>query len=725
SLSSRPFYEDELPIVNRSLAEVFAFADEVLAGLDEAAEDPADALQEVERALEEALGLADDELVFAWDDALEELTLRLDWSRGFSEYFGFSLDLHDFGFPESLSLSDVLQVAGGVELAADVDFRLDLALVLGENPEFEIRDTTNLTLSAFILADELDLLFDFRGLEIGVSDGYAVLNADGDPDTASPATLTMSLNGAVSLDQASVEFGVGLVGGFAVELPLLLGIDVGTISVRTKSGDEGLANLFAHGLSEIEADFSFLEGLDLDFSLLGLLNNPGYILDGVDTTLGGVQDVFGTAIASDIPLVGTELAKIATFIRDFRQGLLADLRDELSGTGNVIELVRDSLEDVFGNQLGILQGDVDVAWYDVDGNKIKDWASGDPIPKVGYVYDADGNFIASSGTAPTGGFVPTVDADAIQFDMTLGGTIVNEGVDIPVDFDLELLALEVNGGFGAALEWEFDFGFGLSEADGFYLSTQRDDPDTAGVDESLDPELSLSLDLFLDGRPLDEDLAEPLSATGKLLFFSADVMDNGIHEAGQDFQPSGVNGRLGLDLRGDADTGRLSFDHVVSSSLSSLFGVEFSVQADVNLHLALTLDGNEGLPHLDTDFVLSWGWDFHDGAGDLRIGLNDVTLDLGTFFSNMLEPIIDDVAEVLEPLRPYVELLVEERDWLETLTQGRFNNLRGLLSSFADANGSDWWKFVDVLIVILDQADQLTGPLSSVDSVGINLGSIG
>ena len=63
------------------------------------------------------------------------------------------------------------------------------------------------------------------------------------------------------------------------------------------------------------------------------------------------------------------------------------------------------------------------------------------------------------------------DADAIQFNLPLGGQVFGTGVDIPFQFDLPGFGLDVNGGFGVAMTWSYDFGFGLSVKDFFYLTT--------------------------------------------------------------------------------------------------------------------------------------------------------------------------------------------------------------------------------------------------------------
>ena len=220
------------------------------------------------------------------------------------------------------------------------------------------------------------------GLELGVSDGVVLLDHDGDPDTSSPRFATFS----VKLDQKETEdsdvpdtgrfmFGsedlrdnlrTQLLGGLFISLPLrasVFGFDIpsdrlGAIELNTKGKEEGLEKLllFITGAGDapftlsVPNLFGIIEELTgrnrSDLTLLNVLNDPSTILDGIDLALSGLEDVMGDSFATDLPLIGDKLAKAATFLRDIRTGVLAELREKLSGNGKAIELIRESLWEV-------------------------------------------------------------------------------------------------------------------------------------------------------------------------------------------------------------------------------------------------------------------------------------------------------------------------------------------------------------------------------------------
>ena len=170
------------------------------------------------------------------------------------------------------------------------------------------------------------------------------------------------------------------------------------------------------------------------------------------------------------------------------------------------------------------------------------------------------------------------DADAIQFDVTHGGTAFGTGVDIPLDIDLPGFGLKVDGGFGIQLDWSFDFGMGLSVSDGFYMTTNDADPARAD-----DPELTVEIGAFLDGRPLDNAVITPFEAEGKLLFFKVTAVDSDRDPSKVGFQPSGLFGFLDVDLHGDSQTGRMSLDHILSTPFDELFTVDMGVEAELTV----------------------------------------------------------------------------------------------------------------------------------------------
>lgn len=234
----------------------------------------------------------------------------------------------------------------------------------------------------------------------------------------------------------------------------------------------------------------------------------------------------------------------------------------------------------------------------------------------------------------------TLDADAIQFNIALGGTAFGTGVDIPLDIDLPGFGLAVNGGFGVQLDWTYDFGMGLSLNDGFFLTTN----DKSGHPDK--PELTVNVGAFLDGEPLDNAVVTPLTAEGKLLFFKITATDQDRDTSTPGFQPSGVFGDLSLNIKGDPTTGRLTLNRLLSTSISDLVCLDFGVDATMDLQLALSLDGLQGLPKVKADLVLHWGWDLVHGSSEPDIGLKNFRLDIGTFISDVLKPIASSMIEM-------------------------------------------------------------------------------
>ena len=99
-LEDQPFYNEPLPVINRSLSDVFNFVDEFLSILDGSA--TPETIQQIEAVLEEAFGIEDDNTLPFHEQkiALElvdgVLNLHIKFEALFSELFGFSLALGSY-----------------------------------------------------------------------------------------------------------------------------------------------------------------------------------------------------------------------------------------------------------------------------------------------------------------------------------------------------------------------------------------------------------------------------------------------------------------------------------------------------------------------------------------------------------------------------------------------------------------------------------------------------
>ncbi|MCG8549230.1 MAG: hypothetical protein MI799_02375, partial [Desulfobacterales bacterium] len=753
TLADLDFYTQPIPVIEKSLAEVFTFLDDFIDIIALAESNPAALIEDVELIFENALGIVDDntlpehEQTFSLGLDGTKLNLHLGFGAIFSETFIFSLNLGNFkemtGNAGDSSLDGINEMydnigagtGGNILLEALFEFELDAVidfapLAGGGLPGVALYDYDTITghgthasLRARVLGQDLELGFRFGPISMGVENGFVVLDGDGDLSTDDYAGVSLVLDQHSSnvTDNGLFVFGsetlidnlaVVFTGGFSVVLPPRLDVmglsfyfdDADAIMIGTNPayGDQGLKALFQYlaGTLDPGADspvvFSYpdivgmFEALGGSFSLLSVLNNPSFILDGVDLTLGAVQDIFSSSFAVDLPLVGDKLAAVATFISDLRQGFLGELRQKLSQNGAAIEVIRNALFDVFGpGRLNILLDhnsdglvtidDISVAWYNPNGCKIRDWTIGDDLP---------------------------TDTDAIQFDMKLGQTIPIIGVDIPLDIDLPGFELNIDGGFAIDLAWDFDFGFGLSLGDGIYLVSNADD---------ADPELEVGFNVYLDDSPDDPSVSGPFSGTGTLLFFQATVTDVG--KGGTDFEPSGLFAGFELNYDGNAFN-HLTTNTILSQSLDRTFGVNFGVDAQVNLELTLALAGVSALPKLAADFVLDWGWDIRDGSTDLIIEIRDIRVEVGSLISDFLKPIVDTIDTVLTPFRPLVEALTMEIPGFATLGLSP-PTMTGIINLIMEANGEAPidWSFLDAVQQMFDLVDTVNSMLGADGSI--------
>jgi outer membrane protein OmpA-like peptidoglycan-associated protein len=116
---------------------------------------------------------------------------------------------------------------------------------------------------------------------------------------------------------------------------------------------------------EIDSLLDFLSGTDESVviatpdltafptpTLIGMLSNPEFIIDGLDTILLSIQDALdGEIYGIDMPLIGDGLAPAGQFIADFREDVLSYLSLKLREGGlNPVTLVQETLYNIFGSE---------------------------------------------------------------------------------------------------------------------------------------------------------------------------------------------------------------------------------------------------------------------------------------------------------------------------------------------------------------------------------------
>src|SRR5262249_14317796 len=143
-----------------------------------------------------------------------------------------------------------------------------------------------------------------------------------------------------------------------------------------------------------------------------------------------------------------------------------------------------------------------------------------------------------------------------------------------------------------------------------------------------------------------------LHVGGQLLFLQLDVMDDA--EA-----PSSFIGEFVVDLKDPSGDGKLTFAELTSSGtqFSDIIFANLQADADLNLDLAASFGGNTAFPRVLAEFHLTWHFDILNGAEDPQVSFTNIYLDLGTFISDFLGPILTQIRKVTDPLQPIIDVV--------------------------------------------------------------------
>ncbi len=381
--------------------------------------------------------------------------------------------------------------------------------------------------------------------------------------------------------------------------------DDGNEATTTNNGTGKLEKL-----ALITPDFSSLfDGLELCDVIA---NSIDEILDGLDTLLGWIEDGLNEIVYNtDLPLIGNGLQGAANFIGDFRNGLLKELREEVEAAGgNGLTAVENAIKKALWNSLG--PGGLDLL-VDFDTGEALDNAAG--YSQLDVVLDCDTGLVVNVRLAKS---------------IALLDTTQN-----PIDFQIGVpgFGLAVDGNVVLSLGFDFKFGFGVDMENGFYFNTAA---------PASDPELSIYFRAEIPG----------LHAAGELLFLQLDVTDDAD-------SPSFFEGAFEVDLKDPNHDGKLTTAELFSSGtqFDDILYAVLGAEADVNLDLAASFGGNTAFPRVLAKFHLGWRFDTDNGAGDPEIAFTDIYLDLGTFISDFLGPILSEIRKVTEPLQPIIDVV--------------------------------------------------------------------
>lgn len=645
SLDGHSFYGLEIPGINKSLGELGGFADTFAEFVVAFQNNPAAALDDVELKLEQAIGLADQDLDIALVENGDVIRVDLMIHEEFVEQIPIALE---FPFTDLFG-TEIVEILVDLRGSAllNVDFELDFQLSFGIDISNAVNlvpfiyESSFLTAKAEINAQNISFDANILFWGIHVRNGELLVDDDGLDITRDQAVVDVQLTdnnagtseGKISLASIGLDnVDATITGQVNVVLP---------IYYPNTSTFVGNLELHIGDLADIAGTTTFmipdLEEADEpeEEEQNGLLDNVSAVLAGLDTWFQITIDAFNGKVGGfDLPFVGKDLGKVADFLEEVHEELIAEITARFAESD--------------GDTGAALQTALWLAVGPSGLNILKDRNSSGTvtIEDVGFEnidFEQDGK------------------VDQVEFFLDLGQdlTVLNT----PIDFDIGLpgLGLDVEGDLEILVGYEWNLAFGISNRYGFYLLTEEED----------------EIEIDLEIRTPD------LTARGELAFLQIDVTDedadsnpsnDGVDVDMDGRDPSSFMAGLSIDFLDPEEDPEdpLDSDKLTETEIEKLFlgdievdqalAVDLVGTAELNLDLLVSFEGDSRFPSIGSEFTVLWNFAGSNGGEDLEGGIptvafTNITLNAGEFISDFADGVLKQVQQFTEPIQPIVEFV--------------------------------------------------------------------
>eukprot|EP01060_Flectonema_neradi_P023903 TRINITY_DN322_c0_g1_i9.p1 TRINITY_DN322_c0_g1~~TRINITY_DN322_c0_g1_i9.p1 ORF type:complete len:3456 (+),score=791.11 TRINITY_DN322_c0_g1_i9:121-10488(+) len=731
-----------LPIIGKSVGDFVAPIKDLLTDLEDVLSNIGDNFEEV---VEIALGLPDDKKSECYRSCAFEVGVETDPSpvlfmdlnikKDIKLSSGFDLDLKDLlslaHIPaDQLELiSNLVDVSGQFDLVVtgSIGFRYKMGLMLDFGTVRPvIMAETGLTLGLSVAVQNLNFNANLGPLEVTIVNGELTFDGEfrfGLQENYQLSYGLGSLKDSLLLDTTGTAKVVLPMEQIPMTPPMTIEVDLENLLAKmTKREYAGEIVTFSPNPSDITNQ---LKGLLNVNPLAILLKNPGAMVAGIDGFFLQIQlavtGAGGLLSTIRIPIVKDKIRSLLDegFINKFRVKVMEkvhEVKEDIDqGTGGITEnSVAGTLAMKMTDALkaaGVMSGSkkVEVEVRDKKG-----------AIKPG-VLDASGNLLSSADMS---------DADAVEWVAELGDVItLSKGFDFDLGLEDLELGLDVTGDINFALTWSIKLRFGISISKGFYIAVG-----------DVDNEVEVSIEMSFVG----------LKAAGKLLFLEAQVeelQDGTTH----------VFGGITVDIKDDVaknpianQDGMLTFTEMKTLK-TDVFVFTPAILARANLHASVGIAGSSGMPSFSCDIVAEYGVTYlnpadkpavkppkptnakfpSNGSPEGSITFRDVTLDLGSFMSDMLKPILDKISPIVKPVGEVVGKLAEPIPLLSDMGSGdiSFIDLPELIINGLLSNGPvrghvhGLSGYVDMILDIVQIIDALAKvDLNTADGLKVNFG---
>jgi Ca2+-binding RTX toxin-like protein len=679
------FLDQDLPLIDVSINDALDFADRLDSAINEALANPAGTIQGLESKLKEALGLpaGSDAISLELDawNGKDLLKIGIHLDAGFAEHA--NLAIPDINIPV---LGEVFDLGGSANLgiSASIGLDLDLGIDLSNPLDVYVYESTGIAGSIAATGSDLEFMAALGPLGIFIRNGSASISGsisaglDVDGDRILIGDLLGSLGDSLTVDVS---------GDLNIDLPTYFP------TKNTSIGSFGLhvSDLDWVNPGDLLSSLTLPDFSSIDLSQLGLFDSIMLAVDGLDAFLGGLQDVMdGEVFGLNIPFLGDKLSAAGGFIQDFREDFIDPLRSFMEAADDFRRNFVDPSENFVSKLLFDLLGDPVLTGKAWSLDLLK------PLPADGSNPDNPD----SPGT-PNGveDFIKLdTDGDSyVQWNLSIGGQY-GAGTAVDLDIGIPGLGMEANGEIGISFDWDLDLGFGLSLQDGFYLDIGDDNELFANVDITLPTQFIGKL-AFLQLRAEDYEVYSDHAGTTNVAFaFAIDI-------ANKD-DPS--DEKLAM-----SEFGKIDFKAGVAAEAVA----ELRLFLEVNKDLIGAGPIAAGIPKVQADFILDWGIGEYNVLnpensvftpvaeignaikdGLHYVAFDNVSLDAGSFLTDVLGPIVSKVKEITEPIQPLIDVITAPIPVLSDL--GPPITLLDIAASFGSVDPGMIYAIADVISLI-------------------------
>lgn len=509
---------------------------------------------------------------------------------------------------------------------------------------------------------------------LGMSDGSKILNYE---------DISLAKNG---VDKIFVDYEVYLKdkkdGSIDESLKHAKPIEIielnSSISL-SNSFDFVTGGVYSSGNLSVDMSKVYKKITDLADGNLDWFDKIKLAVTGLDNLFDTLESKLNSGMMSElksVPVVGGALSNGADFITVLKDKVLDPFSKFVyEATGMTAEMVARKMSELFGKYLD-LDGNVSSISLGTDWNQ----------------YNSSGLFYRSS-------------ADSAEWFFRLHD-VLNFGKNLGFDLGLPGLGLETDGGMNLSLNWTLEFGFGVSKDKGFYFILGDGD------------EISVEATVNLGGI----DILGKLAGLGMKL--STDANDIAKISFGVDLDNSAkYTEPYCCEMEITKSTSPASSKYLYSTSLSNIISnmPEFSFKASALLDATITVGilkdvkGSDApkFPNIVGNFEFEW----KDGAIE-KLGFSSMSLDMGSFISGVLGPIVSKIQKVIEPLEPLIDFLTTPFPVLDDL--GLYYTPLSLAKDFSKG------KFDDSMIYAIKDLIAISKKISTFGgkSLKIDLGDM-